>query len=45
MTTKWTRVCSAFGKIPVEAIAELQVAREARLDAARKTRRRIPPRR
>jgi predicted RNase H-like HicB family nuclease len=35
--------CSAFGKTPDEALAQLHVARRAWLAAARKARRRIPP--
>jgi predicted RNase H-like HicB family nuclease len=34
--------CSAFGKTPEEALAELRIARGAWLAAAKKARRRIP---
>lgn len=35
--------CSAFGKNPQEALAQLQIAKEAWLKAAKSTRKRIPP--
>ena len=35
--------CSAFGKTPEKALAELHVVRRAWLHAAKKMRRRIPP--
>jgi predicted RNase H-like HicB family nuclease len=35
--------CSAFGKTPDEALAELGVARQAWMQAAKAARKRIPP--
>lgn len=36
------KTCSAFGKTPVEALAELQIAKEAWLEAARSEGKGIP---
>jgi len=36
------RFCSAFGRTPEEALAEVQVAKEAWLEAARAARKPIP---
>ncbi|RLT36261.1 MAG: type II toxin-antitoxin system HicB family antitoxin [Chloroflexi bacterium] len=35
--------CSAFGETPLEALAELQIAKELWLETAREHKKRIPP--